>query len=69
MRDRITIIIKDNSDETYMKQIFVYLETEKINVLKNYNSDQYDTVWDRLCDHISMTYRLPDDWYIDHIDF
>lgn len=68
---KIHVDLKSNSDNNFHR-VFVYdIPTIDYNVLKNYDDELYDEVWDRLCERIEneTVPTLDPDWYIDGIDF
>lgn len=63
---RIRIEIKDNYDKNFKKTIYEYIYEDDYKILKNYDSEDYDRVWDNLIELIEEIYTdLPYDWYID----
>ena len=67
-KTRIKIEIKDNYDNNYNKVIYLYIDDDDYKILKNYEMEDYDRVWDNLCDMIEENYEdLPSDWYIDRL--
>lgn len=70
MDKQIKIHIRDNYDKNFFSVYPMTITSEEYCILRYYDTDKYDTVWDRLCDRIDriMPYDRPD-WYIDTIEF
>lgn len=67
--ERIKVKIGDNDNPTYHKEIFVHISERDYRVLQEFDMDEYDSVWDRLCNTIDEQNNLPTDWFIDGIKF
>lgn len=65
---RILVTIRDNYDENYKHEITMEVSDNDYFTLKDYDCEDYDGAWDRLCSRIDNTGE-PEDWYIDHIKF
>ena len=69
---RIKVHLRSNCNQNF-HTVFIYDISERnYRILKNYESDEYDEVWDKLCDDIeqkSVPGTLDPDWYIDYIEF
>lgn len=65
----IHVHIKDNDDKNFEYIHATHVSAEEYETLKNYDAEDYDMVWDRLCERIDrvMPASRPD-WYIDTID-
>ena len=69
---RIKIDLKSNLNPNFHTIFFLYISDTDYKILQDYDMDEYDDAWDRLCDSIerySVPGTLAPDWYIDHIDF
>lgn len=69
---RIKITLKSNSNENFHTELIYRISKSDADVLKQYDNETYDDVWDSLCDRIeaeSILEALDPDWYIDHIDY
>lgn len=69
---RIKITLKSNSNDNFHTELIYNISKIDAYILKQYDDEMYDEVWDHLCDRIereSIPEALDPDWYIDHIDY
>lgn len=68
MAREITIHIGDDNNENYDKTITMFIPTKMHRILSNFEMDEYDSMWDWLCDMIASEYSdLPRNWFINKI--
>lgn len=65
----IIVTIKDNDGTEFSYTTTVQVSAIDYRTLQDYEMDEYDDAWDRLCAIFERMSGLPDDWYIDHIEF
>lgn len=70
MYRQIYVHIRDNQDENFTLIHPMNVTPEEYTILRNYDMDEYDEVYDKICDTIErMMSHDRDDWYIDTIKF
>lgn len=61
----VSVLLKDN-DSDWSDIVDITLTAKERRILSDYASDDYDAVWDSLCNRIEDTYAaIPENWYID----
>ena len=64
----IRVTIKDNQDSNYKHERIVKISEDDFFTLRDYDSEDYDEAWDRLCNCIDDG-NEPDDWFVGRIEF
>ena len=64
----LLVTIGDNNDTNYKHDVVIKVNEDDYFTLKNYEFEDYDDAWNRLCEQIEHTDE-PDDWFIDKIKF
>lgn len=64
----LIVTISDNNNTNYKHDVVVKVNEDDYFTLKDYECEDYDNAWNRLCEQIENTGE-PDDWFIDHIEF
>jgi hypothetical protein len=64
----LLVTISDNNNTDYKHEVAVKVNVDDYFTLKDYEMEDYDNAWDRLCKQIENTGE-PDDWFIDGIKF
>lgn len=68
MNEQVRIKIGDNNDSSYSAIIIVGISENAQRILRNYEMNEYDAIWEDLISTIEDLYpRLPEDWFIDKI--
>ena len=68
MARNITVRLGDDDNKNYSKTITMLIPTKMHRILSNFEMDQYDDMWDSLCDMIrDANDDLPRNWFIDKI--
>lgn len=68
MAKKITIKLGDDDNRNYSKTIELIIPTKMHRILSSFDMDEYDEMWDKMCDMISYENRgLPRSWFIDKI--
>lgn len=68
MARNITVRLGDDDNKNYSKTITMLIPTKMHRILSNFEMDQYDDMWDSLCDMIGdANDDLPRNWFIDKI--
>lgn len=65
---QIRVNIKSNND-TWFKSVDVVMTEREIKILKNYDDDEYDYVWDYLVSKLEQMHFPDDDWFVDTVKF
>lgn len=64
----LKVTIGDNNDSNYKHERIEKVSKDDYFALKDYDSEDYDEVWERLCNCIDDGSE-PDDWFVDRIEF
>ena len=65
----IYIHIRDNQNDDF---IFIHpmkVTLKEYTILQNYEMDEYDEIYDKICDTLERIMPYGMDWYIDTIKF
>lgn len=65
---QIRVSVKSNND-MWSKSVNVVMTEREIEILKDYDNDEYDTVWDYLVSKLEQMPFPNDDWFVDTINF
>lgn len=65
---QVRVTVKSNND-MWLKSVNVVMTEHEVEVLKNYDSDEYDTVWDYLVSKLEQMPFPDDDWFVNGIKY
>ena len=65
---QIRVTVKSNND-MWFKSVNVVMTEREIEILKDYDNDEYDIVWDYLVSKLEQMPFPNDDWFVDSIKF
>ena len=68
---RIQVTLKDNYFDHFEKTVEITISEHMYTVLKTFDLDEYDEVWNDLVEKIipRKIGGLTPDWYVDHIKY
>ena len=65
---QIRVTVKSNND-MWSKSVNVVMTERDIEILKDYDNDEYDILWDYLVSKLEQMPFPNDDWFVDTIKF
>lgn len=67
----IRVTLRDNYIDHFEKIVEITISEHMYTVLKTFDMDEYDEVWDNLVEKIipRQIGGLTPDWYVDHIEY
>lgn len=65
---QIRVSVKSNND-MWSKSVNVVMTEREVEILKDYDNDEYDIVWDYLVSKLEQMPFPNDDWFVDTIKF
>jgi hypothetical protein len=67
MYTEIDITIRDNDDEKFVLIHSMRILSTEWTILNDTYSEDYDEIWDRLCDKVDRIVPCRPNWYIDKV--